>query len=165
MEQTTKGRGYWTIPVSFYIAYLLALVPLPDWAMFYRPEWVLMVLIYWLTSLPHRVGIGTAWVAGLGLDLLESAALGFNALIMAVIAYLAIKLHARRRLFSTLQQSLLVLLLTICSLLLSRWLGTLMNGQTAPGGLMFLVPAFTSAIVCPPLFWLLHWLRHVSGAR
>ena len=60
-----KSKGVWVIVLSFFLAYLLAIVPFPEWAMNYRPEWVPMVLIYWVMALPYRIGIGSAWCAGL----------------------------------------------------------------------------------------------------
>ena len=102
-----QGRPHsiWVIFLSFFIAYLLAIVPFPEWAMNYRPEWVPMVLIYWAMALPYRFGIGSAWAAGLVLDVLEGSTLGVNALALVVVAYVALSLHLRMRMFSSLQQS------------------------------------------------------------
>ena len=158
----TQNRGYWAILLSFYVAYLLALVPLPQWALPYRPEWVPMVLIYWIIVLPSRVGIGSAWCAGLLLDILEGTVLGLNALLMVVIAYFALSLHLRLRLFSNLQQSGLIFLLLVASLLLGRWLAAI-NGLTAPVGWLYLMAALSSALIWPIIYWLLHWLRRAAG--
>ena len=106
-----RPHSIWVIFLSFFIAYLLAIVPFPEWAMNYRPEWVPMVLIYWTMALPYRVGIGSAWAVGLVLDVLEGATLGVNALALVVVAYVALSLHQRMRMFSALQQSGLVLAL------------------------------------------------------
>ena len=43
-----RAHGIWIIFLSFFLAYLLAIVPFPQWAMNYRPEWVPLVLIYWV---------------------------------------------------------------------------------------------------------------------
>ena len=52
----------------------------------YRPEWVPMVLIYWVMALPYRIGIGSAWIVGLVLDILEGSILGLNAMALVIIA-------------------------------------------------------------------------------
>ena len=65
-----RAHATWVIFLTFFIAYLLAIVPFPQWGMNYRPEWVPMVLIYWAMALPYRIGIGFAWFAGLILDCL-----------------------------------------------------------------------------------------------
>jgi rod shape-determining protein MreD len=135
-----RAHSIWVIFLSFFIAYLLAIVPFPEWAMNYRPEWVPMVLIYWTMALPYRVGIGSAWAVGLVLDVLEGSTLGVNALALVVVAYVALSLHQRMRMFSTLQQSGLVLALVGLNL-------------------MFLMAALTSAVIWPSLFQLLRQIR------
>ena len=81
-----KPHSIWVIFLSFFLAYLLAIVPFPEWAMNYRPEWVPIVLIYWTMALPYRIGIGSACAAGLVLDVLEGSTLGVNALALVVVA-------------------------------------------------------------------------------
>lgn len=153
-----RAHSLWVIFLSFFIAYLLAIVPFPDWAMNYRPEWVPMVLIYWVMALPYRVGIGSAWIAGMVLDVLEGSTLGLNALGLVVVAYVTLNLHQRLRMFSALQQAGLVLALVGINLVLDHWL-QIVTGQTVTSSLMFLMAAVTSAIIWPSLFQLLRHIR------
>ncbi len=153
-----RSHSLWVILLSFFIAYLLAIVPFPEWAMNYRPEWVPMVLIYWVMALPYRVGIGSAWFAGLILDILEGSALGLNALAMVIIAYVTLSLHLRLRMFSNLQQAGLVLALIGLNLLLCHWL-EIVTGQQVSSNMMFLMAALTSAVIWPSLFQLLRQVR------
>ncbi len=153
-----RAHATWLIFLSFFIAYLLAIVPFPDWAMNYRPEWVPMVLIYWVMALPYRVGIGSAWVTGITLDVLEGSVLGLNALGLVIIAYVTLSLHQRMRMFSSLQQAGLLLALLGINLVLSHWL-QIVTGQTVASGLMFLMAALTSAIIWPSLFQLMRHIR------
>ena len=154
----SKAHATWVIVLSFLIAYLLAIVPFPQWAMHYRPEWVPMVLIYWAMALPYRIGIGSAWFVGLFLDILEGSILGVNAISLVVIAYVTLSLHLRMRMFSSLQQSGLVLALVGLNLMLSHWL-QIITGQTISSNLMFLMAALTSAVIWPSLFQLLRQIR------
>ena len=153
-----RPHSIWVIFLSFFIAYLLAIVPLPEWAMNYRPEWVPMVLIYWTMALPYRVGIGSAWAVGLVLDVLEGSTLGVNALALVVVAYVALSLHQRMRMFSALQQSGLVLALVGLNLMLCNWL-QIVTGQSVSSNLMFLTAALTSAVTWPSVFLLLRQIR------
>ena len=153
-----KAHALWVIILSFFIAYLLAIVPFPDWAMSYRPEWLVMVVIYWVMALPYRVGIGMAWVAGLFMDILEGSMLGLNGLSLAIIAYITLHLHLRLRMFTTLQQSGLVFALVGLNLMMSHWL-QIITGQTVASNLLFLMAAVTSAIIWPALFQLLRHIR------
>lgn len=152
-----RTHATWVIFLSFFLAYLLAIVPFPVWAMNYRPEWVAMVLIYWVMALPYRVGIGAAFFAGLVLDILEGTVLGLNALGLVIIAYVTLSLHLRLRMFSFLQQAGLVLALVGVYLMLKHWLQLITNQSISPN-LLFLMAALTSAIIWPSLFQL---LRHV----
>ena len=153
-----KAHATWVIVLSFSIAYLLAIVPFPEWAMNYRPEWVPMVLIYWVMALPYRIGIGSAWIVGLVLDILEGSILGLNALALVIIAYVTLSLHLRLRMFSALQQAGLVLTLVGLNLMLSHWLQNI-TGQTVGLNLMFLMAALTSAVIWPSIFQLLRQIR------
>ncbi len=153
-----RPHGIWVIVLSFLVAYLLAIVPFPEWAMPYRPEWVPMVLMYWTMALPYRVGIGSAWFAGIILDILEGSVLGLNAMALVIIAYVTLSLHLRLRMFTPLQQAGIVLSLVGINLLLSHWL-QIISGQTVASNLMFLMAAVTSAIIWPSLFHLLRQVR------
>mgnify|MGYP001117918752 FL=1 len=159
-----RAHSIWVILLSFFIAYLLAIVPFPEWAMNYRPEWVPMILIYWAMALPYRVGIGSAWAAGLVLDVLEGSTLGVNALALVVVAYVALSLHLRMRMFSTLKQSGLVLALVGLNLMLCNWL-QIVTGQSVSSNLMFLMAAATSAVIWPSLFQLLRQIRRSFDVR
>ena len=153
-----KAHAIWVIFLSFFIAYLLAIVPFPDWAMDYRPEWVPMVLIYWVMALPYRVGIGSAWVVGLFMDILEGSILGLHALSLVIIAYITLSLHLRLRMFSSLQQAGLVLALVGLNLMMCHWL-QIVTGQSVASSLLFLMAALTSAVIWPSLFHLMRQIR------
>lgn len=159
-----NANGLWVVVLSFLIAYLLAIVPFPQWAMNYRPEWVPMVLIYWVMALPYRIGIGSAWFAGLMLDILEGSILGLNAMALVIVAYVTLSLHQRLRMFSSLQQSGLVLALVGLNLMLSHWL-QIITGQSVGSNMLFLMAAFSSAVIWPALFHLLRQIRRSFAVR
>lgn len=159
-----RAQGHWVILLSFFIAYLLAIVPFPEWALNYRPQWVLIVLIYWIMALPYRIGIGFAWVAGLLLDILEGSLLGMHALAFAMTAYITLSLHQRLRMFSSVQQSGLVLALIGLHMMMVYWIKIITN-QTVSSGLLFLLGALSSAFLWPWLFVFLRQLRLSFGVR
>jgi rod shape-determining protein MreD len=159
-----KTHATWVIALSLFIGFLLAIVPFPDWAMNYRPEWIPMVLIYWAMALPYRIGIGWAFVVGLLLDILEGSILGVNALALVMIAYITLSLHQRLRMFSTVQQAGLVFALVGLNLMVCHWL-LIITDQTVPSNLMFLMAALTSALIWPSLFQLLRHSRRSFDVR
>lgn len=138
--------------LSFIVAGLLAIVPVPEWAIYYRPEWVALVVVYWVVNNPERVGIGVAWLVGIMVDALTGSLFGLHALGLALVAWLALRLRLRLRLFTVFQQASVVLVIIGLQLLLGQWLQFLFD---LPRGtnMMFLTPAVTSA-----LFWPLAWI-------
>ncbi|MBN1683852.1 MAG: rod shape-determining protein MreD [Gammaproteobacteria bacterium] len=101
-------RNYWFIYVSLFVALVLDMLPLPEGVAWIRPQWVLLVLIYWMIVLPHFVGIFTAFSMGIILDLVEGSVLGEHGIAMIIIAYLIAKWHQRIQTFSLIQQSLVI---------------------------------------------------------
>ncbi len=162
MQKNTNAT--WVIVLSFLIAFLLAIVPFPLWAMNYRPEWIPMVMIYWAMALPYRIGIGWAFFIGLFLDILEGSILGLNAMALVIIAYITLSLHLRLRMFSTVQQAGLVLALVGLNLLVCHWL-QIATGQTVAANMMFLMAALTSAVLWPSIFQLLRHTRRSFNVR
>jgi len=154
-------NGSWVLFLSYLVAYVLAMLPLPEWAGWVRPEWVALVLIYWTIALPHRVGVGTALLLGLGLDVMEGAPLGQNALALLVLAVVCLTLYQRIRFFNMGQQAAVVFLLVGVHQLICQWVQALQG--LGVGTLAFLLPALTSALLWPVVFILLRSLRRRHG--
>jgi rod shape-determining protein MreD len=151
------SHGYWLIVNSFLLAYVLAVLPMPLWLMWARPEWVALILIYWAIALPHRVGILTALALGVMLDALEGAVLGQNAFSLLVVALLCQTLYQRLRVFSVLQQAGTVFVLIGINQLVCQWVQNL-EGVGGPS-LLFLLPAVSSALLWPVVLHVLRRLR------
>lgn len=152
-----RHHGGWIIAFTFVVALMLTMLPLPDWAALYRPEWVAMVLIYWCLALPDRVGVGIGWSAGLLLDVVKGALLGQHALALALVAYLTLHLHQRVRVFPLWQQSLFVLLMVALNQLLVLWVKGIIGLQ--PGSWLYWLPSLTSMLLWPWVFLILRDLR------
>ena len=151
------SQGYWLIVTSFAVAYVLAVLPMPQWLMWLRPEWVALILIYWAIALPHRVGIFTALALGVMLDALEGAVLGQNAFSLVVVALLCQTLYQRLRVFSVLQQAGTVFVVIGINQLVCQWVQNL-EGVGRPS-LLFLLPALSSALLWPVVLHVLRRLR------
>jgi len=83
-------------------------VPLPTFIEPLRPNFLALTVL-WLCLLSVRgTGLTLAWSMGLVLDALHGLLLGQNALALALIAYIALKMRLRIRAFTTLQQSAVV---------------------------------------------------------
>lgn len=152
-----NGQGYWVVIATLLVAAVLAVLPLPLWLVWLRPEWVALVLVYWCIALPHRVGVVAALLAGIAMDLLEGAMLGQNTFALAVVALLSVGLYQRLRLFSLWQQAGMVFVLIGIHQLICQWVQNLEGvGARSP---LFLLPALSSALLWPLVLTLLRGLR------
>ncbi|MEP6389372.1 MAG: rod shape-determining protein MreD [Halioglobus sp.] len=151
------ANAYWVILLSILVALILAVTPMPAWSVWGRPEWVALVVIYWTIALPHRVGIFTALLIGIAMDVLEGAVLGQNAFALVVVSLLAMVLYQRLRVFSLWQQSMVVFVLVGINQLICQWVQNL-EGAGAQS-LLFLLPACSSALLWPVVLHSLRGLR------
>lgn len=142
---------------SFLLAALLAVVQIPEWLQWARPEWVALTLLYWCIALPHRIGIFTALLLGLLIDALEGAVLGQNAFSLTVLALCALLLYQRLRVFSLWQQCAVVFVVIGLHQLVGQWVQNL-EGSGARS-LLFLLPAVSSALLWPMMLQVLRSVR------
>lgn len=150
----TPRRGGIVILLSFLVAFLLMVLPLPEWARSFRPQWYTLVLIYWCMASPQRIGVGVGWLTGIIVDVLTGTLLGQHALSLSVIAFITQKVHQRLRLFPIWQQSLSILSLLLIEKLLELWImGTV--AQPVPT-LLFWAPPVVGMLLWP---WVLVILR------
>jgi rod shape-determining protein MreD len=141
----------WFIWLSLALALLLNLLP-PTRIIAY-PDWVAVVLTFWCIREPRRVNVGISWIFGFAMDIADAALLGQHALCYAVLAYFSTSLSRRMQWFTVTQQALHVLPLMLGTQLLM--LGTnFVAGGMFPGWSFFL-SSFTSALLWPPVSFLL----------
>jgi rod shape-determining protein MreD len=76
---------YLVIHISLIVALILMILPLPDWAQMYRPNWMALVLIYWSMALPRRVGLWFAFFSGIVLDTSLGTLLGQHTLALVIV--------------------------------------------------------------------------------
>lgn len=108
---------------SMYFALILALVfflmPWPSGVLIFRPDFVMLTLIFWLVRAPNLCNIGTAWVLGLCVDLATGSMFGQHALTYTITGFFAVFYQRRLVLFSGTQQLFYVFnLLMIAQLVL-----------------------------------------------
>jgi len=152
-----KHQGGIVIFTSFLIAFLLTVLPMPEWAQPFRPQWYTLTLIYWTLALPQRVGILTAWLVGITVDVMSGALLGQHALSLSLIAFLTYQTHQRVRLFPLWQQSLLVLLLLLMEKLISLWV---MGAIAVPTpSALYWIPPLVGMFLWPWVYIILRDLR------
>lgn len=155
-------RWIGTVFLSMAVAIMLTSIPLPEWITHWRPAWVALTLVYWCIALPERIGVLTAWIIGILLDVLHGSLLGQHALGLAFVAFIALSYHQRIRVFPVVQQALVVgstmFIYQAWLLIIYNTLGSKQYPST------FLMGALTSALVWPWLFIILRDLRRHAAA-
>lgn len=146
-------------------ALMLTILPLPEWAAPYRPEWLALVVLYWTMALPKVVNIASAWVLGIIMDLLTGSLLGQHALGLIVLSLITIHLHQQLRNFPIWQQSLVIAIIIAIYLGLILWIEGLQG--RAPDTWLYWAPVLSSLLLWPWIFVLLREIRrqYVTGSR
>lgn len=150
-------KGLAVIVISFVIAMIFMVLPLPDAWNDWRPSVFIMVFIYWCIAMPERFGVGTGWLLGLLYDVEQSVLLGKNALIMACIAYFFIHFYKRFRMFPLVQQSILIGAILLCQLLFTILVSYIIGEVHYTWS--YCMSAISSMILWPGLFIVLRNAR------
>ncbi|MEW5755636.1 MAG: rod shape-determining protein MreD [Pseudomonadota bacterium] len=158
-----SARNSWVIVLTFVLALVLTMMPLPYALELVRPEWVALCLIYWCLALPERIGITLGWLMGLLLDVARGAVLGQHALALTIIAFLTVRLHRRIRLFPVWQQAASVLMLVLLGQMVALWIRGAV-GQPSGGWLTWL-PALSSMLAWPIIYYFLRHLRRAFQVK
>jgi rod shape-determining protein MreD len=142
---------------TFLVGLLLTVSPLPQFMEVLRPMWLALLMAFWSLELPQKIGMTTAWLLGLCIDVLYGTYLGQNALILTLITFLVLSLQQRMRTFPMWQQSLIILVVFGLAQLVQLWLSAL-TGNRQPT-LALLLPALVSALLWP---WVSFGLRGLT---
>jgi len=145
------------ILLTLLIALVASIMPLPLSVDAFRPDWVLIVLIYWCMALPSRVNIITAWVMGFLLDILLGSILGVHAAAMAISVYIVADNFQKIRNFSIWQQALITGVLAALYHLVVFWLQRFLIDVTFISS--YLYPVITTIVLWPWVFYLLRKVR------
>ena len=147
--------------ITVIAAFMLAIMPLPDWAVLFRPDWVTLVLIYWVLAFPSRIGVGIAWLAGLLLDVSYGTLMGQHAIGMVLVIYVIHIQHQRLRVASLLQQAIVIFFLLLVKQLLTLWVDGMLG--RAPDNWLYFMPTITSTLLWPWMYLILRDLQRKFG--
>lgn len=142
---------------SIVIAFVLTILPLPEWAIPWRPYWVALVMIYWSLSFPAQIGVLAGWVVGLLLDVLLGNLLGLHALGLSIITYITLLMHRRARLWPLWQQAAIITAILLNDRVIALWIRGLL-GQSV-GGWEFWVSPLVGGLLWPWVWSVLNALQ------
>jgi rod shape-determining protein MreD len=139
---------------SLLVAYGLAVLPWSGSWLLIRPDFVLIVLLFWAIHEPRSIGQGVAFWIGLLMDVSDSMLLGQHALSYVIAVFGAQALRVRILSFQLPEQVLHVLGLAFMAAAVILLLNLLL-GADFPGFLYVLSPAVTG-LLWAPVSWILH---------
>jgi rod shape-determining protein MreD len=151
MQATTKP--FLAILISFFVGIILSIITLPAALQWLKPEWMVMLLIYWLLALPNTFGVGFAWMLGIFLDILYDTPFGEHALALVIVAYCIVRFHQQIRLFNMMQQLMLIAALMLFYQTLLFWVHSLFGHPH--GEIRFWLPSITSTLFWPVIIYFL----------
>ncbi|MDI1269133.1 MAG: rod shape-determining protein MreD [Polaromonas sp.] len=134
-------------PVFIWTSLILALLldMLPLGRVPWMPDFLALVLVFWNIHQPQRVGIGLAFMFGLGMDVHQSALLGQHALAYTALAFFATMIHRRLLWFTVPSQALQILPLFAVAHGVEIII-RMISGGVFPGWLMLLAPLAESLL-------------------
>ena len=158
-------QGGWVIFLTLLVAMVFGTFHLPatwpEWLSMIRPNWLLVVLFFWLIEVPHRIGLIGTWILGLMVDVLLAQPLGLSGLILASITSVTWRFYDRLRMYSALQQSGVVFVIVGLAEIF-RVMVISLDSERAFGFELLTIPAM-SMLAWPIIYLLLIRLR--TGMR
>lgn len=155
----SSGGGIRRLPViiSIIVALMLMVVPLPDWAAAFRPDWVALTLIYWAMILPRTWSVGSAWIIGIVLDVAQGTILGQHALALCFIVFITVRFHLLMRVFPMQQLAATVFAILALYQFLLFWINGVAGVDVPAVG--YWGPVITGTLAWPFVLILLRGIR------
>ncbi|MCL1075329.1 rod shape-determining protein MreD [Shewanella dokdonensis] len=156
-------RGSLVVWFSMLLGLLFQLMPVPEIVDASRPDWLLLIMIYWAMALPHRYNILTAWVLGTVLDVLLGSYLGIRSLTFSLVIYIIVLNYQKLRNFPIWQQALIIAFLLLLYHLIIYWMQFVIFHSEFQ--VQQLLPVLSGMVIWPWIYWLLRRLRRRYKVR
>ena len=137
--------------LSLLSALIVNLLPWSGWALLVRPDFLLVVLLYWGVHESSHMGQGWGFALGLVMDVADSVLLGQHALAYVVAIFLAQQLRLRMLQLSVAEQALHVGGILFVTQLIN-WLLSLLLGRDFSSVSIFVVPILGALLWLPVHF-------------
>lgn len=150
------------IVVTVIVALLLNGLPWGGLWLSLRPDFVAVVLLYWCTHKPLRIGVGLAWAIGILADVGDASLFGQHALSYSLLAFGGVVLSRRLRMFDLREQTtqvFVILLVTYAMYALVHWQ---VNGQLVWS---YFLGCLTSTLLWIPMSSLFQSMRQMRVDR
>jgi rod shape-determining protein MreD len=145
---------YSAVTLSFVVAFALMIIPIEGNIKWLRPDFIALLVIFWATALPNHIGIIFAFMMGLMFDLLSGMLFGSMGLTLGIVAFLALNLRLRLRIYRYWQKFIIIMLLIGGSQLIKLWIQMLIGHP--PASFTYWLTSISSALVWPLVYLILH---------
>lgn len=150
-------NSYRVIYTTFLLGLIGAIYPLPIFLNAFRPDWMVLIIFYWVLALPHRVSVMHGFVLGFLLDILLGSTLGMHALLFSLLAYFVSIGYQRIRYFTLVQTTLLVGLFILLTKFALYWLASSLQEIVLHKHYFWSI--FTSMLIWPWFFFFMRFIR------
>lgn len=157
-----RDRSSRRLPViiTFIVALMLTIMPLPAAIDPFRPDWVALLVIFWAMQLPRTWSVGTAWIIGIIVDVTQGTLLGQHALTLCCVAFVTVRFHLLMRVFPLSQLTATVFAVLALYQFLLFWINGV-AGITAPA-VTYWGPVIIGTILWPMIYSVLSGVRYRS---
>ena len=139
----------WRQIATVIVGFVLAIIELPAVIAPFRPDFLLLFVIYWSLSAPRMSGLTFAWFCGLLMDVHQGTVLGQHAIGFLLVAFITHRMQLRMRSFPVWQQGFWVLILISLYRFIVYWIDGI-TGQAAASWMRW-TPVLTGALLWPLL--------------
>ncbi|MDX8378846.1 MAG: rod shape-determining protein MreD [Gallionella sp.] len=150
------------IVASVMVALFLNSLPWDGVWLMLKPDFVAVVLLYWCTHKPLRIGIGISWAIGILSDVGDASLFGEHALSYTVLAFGGVVLSRRIRMFDLREQTTQVFLIFLLTYVVYGLVHWLVLGQMAWG---YFFGCLTSTLLWIPMSTALQSMRQLRMDR
>ena len=154
---SSYGAARLPVVVTIIVALMLTVVPLPDAAEPFRPDWIALTLIYWAMMLPRTWSVGSAWFVGLLLDVAQGTILGQHALALCVVVFVTVRFHLLMRVFPMQQLTATIFALLALYQFVLFWINGVAGIDVA--AVYYWAPVLTGTVLWPVVTMLLSGVR------
>jgi len=153
-----KADPMWAIPISLLIGSILTVYPLPHFLLAWRPDFMLLLVLFWVLLQPAWCGVWFTFFVGVLTDLLLDNIIGLHAFLFVVLLYAVRFLTRNKRMLTFFNLWGIAALVTFVYMVL-YFLGQRLAGNVLP--LWYWASLLPSILIWPVLYAILQRWRGV----
>ncbi len=153
---------YGFVLATLAVGLVLNLITWVEWMKYAKPDWVLLILLYWCLEIPDRIGVGCGWITGLMVDILNYSLFGQHALAKAFVAFFAVTVSGRIPGYDLWKQCVVVFFIASIDIGITVLIANLTSSTEVR--LIYWQSALMSALIWPFVYVTLRLLRQRARA-